>query len=64
MVINIEWGNFYGKALPRLPADEWLDSDSTNVGEQPFEKMIGGMYLGPLVQYTLCMLSHTAATLA
>ena len=63
MVINIEWGNFYGDALPRLRADEWLDSDSTNWGEQPFEKMIGGMYLGPLVQYTLTMFAHTTATL-
>ena len=59
MVINIEWGNFFDEVLPTLRADDWLDMDSTNFGEQRFEKMIGGMYLGELVQYILLEYAHT-----
>jgi hexokinase len=37
-VINVEWGNFFSKSLPRTFADEGLDKDSLNPGRQVSSK--------------------------
>lgn len=48
MAINIEWGAFDNEhvILPRTPYDVTIDTDSPRPGEQTFEKMIAGLYLG------------------
>jgi len=48
MIINIEWGNF--NKLRRTSYDCELDEDSGNTGEQIFEKMVSGMYLGEVAR--------------
>jgi len=56
MVIDTEWGNFGSGRLKPLPVNEYdtlIDKDSRNPGEQIFEKMISGMYLGELTR--LCL---------
>ncbi|KAL6555107.1 hexokinase A [Orobanche gracilis] len=60
MVINMEWGNFRSSYLPRTEYDQSLDSDSLNPGEQVFEKLISGMYLGEVVRRILCRLAEEA----
>jgi hexokinase len=51
MIVNIEWGNF--DLLPVNCYDSILDKESNNPGKQMMEKMISGMYLGPLVHTVL-----------
>lgn len=46
MVINVESGGF--NALARGPLDLQLDDESDNPGRHVFEKMISGVYMGPL----------------
>jgi hexokinase len=60
MVINMEWGNFRSSHLPLTEYDQALDSDSLNPGEQIFEKLISGMYLGDIVRRVLCKLAEEA----
>ncbi|KAI3855318.1 hypothetical protein MKX03_026971 [Papaver bracteatum] len=60
MVINTEWGNFRSSYLPVTEYDQALDQDSLNVGEQIFEKMISGMYLGDIVRRVLCKMAKQA----
>jgi hexokinase len=50
MAINCEWGAFdnEGKVLPRTPYDIAIDKDSPRPGQQAFEKMIAGLYLGEI----------------
>ncbi|KAK4105896.1 hypothetical protein N658DRAFT_492410 [Parathielavia hyrcaniae] len=50
MGINCEWGAFdnEGKVLPRTPYDAAIDKDSPRPGQQAFEKMIAGLYLGEI----------------
>ncbi|KAK4741980.1 hypothetical protein SAY87_025568 [Trapa incisa] len=57
MVVNMEWGNFWSLHLPRTPYDVDLDVDSPNPGEQGFEKMISGMYLGEIVRRVILRMS-------
>ncbi|KAG2537340.1 hexokinase-7-like [Panicum virgatum] len=52
-VINTEWGNFSSSCLPITEYDQALDKESLNPGEQIFEKMISGMYLGEIVRRVL-----------
>ncbi|XP_068636784.1 hexokinase-1-like [Aristolochia californica] len=61
MVINMEWGNFRSSHLPITEYDQALDSDSLNPGEQIFEKMLSGMYLGEIVRRVLCRMAEEAA---
>ncbi|CAM6013081.1 unnamed protein product [Sphagnum balticum] len=61
MVINMEWGNFWSSHLPRTPVDEALDNETMNPGEQGFEKMISGMYLGDVVRRVLLTMAQEAA---
>ncbi|KAJ4951483.1 hypothetical protein NE237_028315 [Protea cynaroides] len=61
MVVNIEWGNFRSSHLPLTEYDHALDADSLNPGEQIFEKIISGMYLGEIVRRVLCKMAEEAA---
>ncbi|GLJ30494.1 hypothetical protein SUGI_0603460 [Cryptomeria japonica] len=53
MVINMEWGNFWSSHLPMTEYDVAFDAESLNPGEQIFEKLISGMYLGEIVRRVL-----------
>ncbi|ODQ65024.1 hypothetical protein NADFUDRAFT_51623 [Nadsonia fulvescens var. elongata DSM 6958] len=55
MAINCEWGAFDNehKVLPRTKWDEQLDRESPRQGEQTFEKMIAGYYLGEILRLVL-----------
>eukprot|EP00270_Netrium_digitus_P002012 TRINITY_DN1225_c0_g1_i2.p1 TRINITY_DN1225_c0_g1~~TRINITY_DN1225_c0_g1_i2.p1 ORF type:complete len:524 (-),score=132.79 TRINITY_DN1225_c0_g1_i2:401-1972(-) len=61
MVINMEWGNFWTSDLPWTHADELLDEGSLNPGEQRFEKLISGMYLGEVARIVLLKMATEAA---
>ncbi|XP_071733492.1 hexokinase-1-like [Rutidosis leptorrhynchoides] len=61
MVINMEWGNFRSSHLPLTEYDNALDAESLNPGEQIFEKMISGMYLGELLRRVLFRMADEAA---
>jgi hexokinase len=54
IIINTEWGNFGAKGeLPMTDFDIALDKNSANPGNQRFEKMISGMYLGEITRLVL-----------
>ncbi|OAY27223.1 hexokinase-1 [Manihot esculenta] len=61
MVINMEWGNFRSSHLPLTEFDQALDVESLNPGEQIFEKLISGMYLGEIVRRVLLRMAQEAA---
>nr|GEV53635.1 hexokinase-1-like isoform X1 [Tanacetum cinerariifolium] len=61
MVINTEWGNFKSSHLALTEYDKALDVDSLNPGEQTFEKMISGMYLGEILRRVLYRMANEAA---
>ncbi|MED6158616.1 Hexokinase isoenzyme 2 [Stylosanthes scabra] len=61
MVINMEWGNFRSSHLPLTEFDQALDIESLNPGEQVFEKIISGMYLGEIVRRVLCKMAEEAS---
>ncbi|ERN15178.1 hypothetical protein AMTRI_Chr05g58270 [Amborella trichopoda] len=61
MVINMEWGNFRSSHLPVTEYDHALDSESLNPGEQIFEKIISGMYLGDILRRVLLKMAEEAA---
>ncbi|CAM6098379.1 unnamed protein product [Calypogeia fissa] len=60
MVINTEWGNFWSSHLPKTYADEGLDADSVNPGEQGFEKLVSGMYMGDVVRRVMLRMAQEA----
>lgn len=55
MAINCEWGAFDNehKVLPRTDYDVIIDRDSPRPGQQAFEKMIAGLYLGEIFRLVL-----------
>lgn len=55
MVINCEWGAFDNEkvVLPRTAYDVHVDKMSPRPGQQTFEKMIAGLYLGELFRLVL-----------
>ncbi|XVF86712.1 hypothetical protein PTKIN_Ptkin18bG0063900 [Pterospermum kingtungense] len=61
MVINMEWGNFRSSHLPLTEYDHALDAESLNPGDQIYEKIISGMYLGEIVRRVLCRMAEEAA---
>ncbi|XP_074563087.1 hexokinase-1-like [Curcuma longa] len=61
MVINMEWGNFSSSHLPITEYDRALDNESLNPGEQIYEKLISGMYLGEILRRILLRLAEEAA---
>ncbi|GKD74558.1 putative hexokinase [Tanacetum coccineum] len=56
----MEWGNFKSSHLPLTEYDNALDAESLNPGEQIFEKMISGMYLGELLRRVLLRMADEA----
>ncbi|KAG6530400.1 hypothetical protein ZIOFF_012630 [Zingiber officinale] len=61
MVINMEWGNFRSSHLPLTDYDQALDAASLNPGEQIFEKLMSGMYLGEILRRVLLKLATETA---
>lgn len=61
MVINMEWGNFRSSHLPLTEYDHSLDAESLNPGEQIFEKLTSGMYLGEIVRRVLCRMAEESS---
>ncbi|KAL3631949.1 hexokinase A [Castilleja foliolosa] len=61
MVINMEWGNFRSSHLPLTEYDHKLDAESLNPGEQIFEKLTSGMYLGEILRRVLLRLAEEAS---
>lgn len=61
MVINMEWGNFRSSHLPLTEYDHSLDDESLNPGEQIFEKLISGMYLGEILRRVLLKMAEEAS---
>ena len=55
MAINCEYGAFDNghRVLPRTKYDEQIDSESPRPGEQTFEKMSAGLYLGEVYRLIL-----------
>jgi hexokinase len=55
IAINCEWGAFDNehKVLPRTTYDVAIDRDSPRPGQQSFEKMIAGLYLGEIFRSVL-----------
>ncbi|KAJ9096876.1 hypothetical protein QFC20_006345 [Naganishia adeliensis] len=56
MAINCEWGafdSFDHQHLPRTKYDIIIDESSNKPGEQSFEKMIAGLYLGEVFRLVL-----------
>ena len=62
MAINCEYGAFDNehKVLPRTPYDVLIDRDSPRPGQQSFEKMISGLYLGEIFRLVLITLHEKA----
>ncbi|KAH0831245.1 hexokinase-domain-containing protein [Lanmaoa asiatica] len=59
MAINCEWGafdSFEHEHLPRTKYDAIVDETSNKPGEQAFEKLISGRYLGEILRLVLCEL--------
>ncbi|WWD16836.1 hypothetical protein CI109_101268 [Kwoniella shandongensis] len=59
MAINCEWGafdSFDHQHLPRTKYDIIIDESSNKPGEQSFEKMIAGLYLGEIFRLVVCEL--------
>lgn len=55
MAINCEYGAFDNahKVLPRTKYDEVIDQESPRPGEQTFEKMSAGLYLGEIFRHVM-----------
>ncbi|ODQ82769.1 hypothetical protein BABINDRAFT_30688 [Babjeviella inositovora NRRL Y-12698] len=55
MAINCEYGSFDNehKVLPRTNIDVQIDAESPRPGQQAFEKMISGYYLGEVLRLAL-----------
>ena len=56
MVVNTEWGGFGSSGELDFVRTKWdrnVDELSVNPGNQIFEKMISGMYMGELIRQIL-----------
>lgn len=55
MAINCEYGSFDNEhlVLPRTPYDVVIDETSPRPGQQAYEKMIAGLYLGEIFRLVL-----------
>jgi len=53
MQVNIEWPGFRSKEIPLLEEDRELDSESLQPGDQAFEKLTSGLYLGDIARRIL-----------
>lgn len=57
----MEWGNFKSAHLPLSEYDQALDAESLNPGEQIYEKLTSGMYMGEIVRRILLRMAQEAA---
>ncbi|KAJ0435290.1 putative hexokinase [Helianthus annuus] len=57
----MEWGNLNSSHLPLTEYDTALDIESLNPGQQMYEKMISGMYLGEILRRVLLRMADEAA---
>ncbi|XP_024517345.1 hexokinase-7 [Selaginella moellendorffii] len=62
-VINIEWGHFWSPHIPKTEIDDDLDAESVHPGQQVFEKLFSGMYLGDIVRRMILKLAEQACLL-
>lgn len=55
IAINCEWGAFDNehKVLPLTPYDTQIDKESPRPGQQTFEKMVSGLYIGEIFRLVL-----------
>jgi hexokinase len=55
IAINCEWGAFDNEhlVLPRTTYDATIDEESPRPGQQTFEKMVAGLYLGEVFRLVL-----------
>ena len=53
MVVNIEWPGLKSDVLPLLEEDRQLDAESDRPGDQGFEKLTAGLYLGDIARRIL-----------
>lgn len=55
IAINCEWGAFDNErvVLPRTLYDKHIDDNSPRPGQQTFEKMVAGLYLGEIFRLVL-----------
>jgi len=55
IAINCEWGAFDNEheVLPRTAYDITIDEESPRPGQQAFEKMVAGLYLGEILRLIL-----------
>jgi hexokinase len=60
MAINCEYGAFDNShsVLPRTKYDKQIDDTSPRPGEQAFEKMSAGLYLGEIFRLVVCDLTN------
>jgi len=65
MAINCEYGAFDNerRVLPLTPYDEQIDRESPRPGEQAFEKMSAGLYLGEIFRLVLIDLNKKGLAL-
>ncbi|EOA18237.1 hypothetical protein CARUB_v10006729mg [Capsella rubella] len=61
IVVSTEWGDFKSCHLPITEFDASLDAESLNPGNQVFEKMVSGGYLGEIVRRVLLRMSEETA---
>ena len=53
MVVNIEWPGFKSRSFDRLQEDIDLDAESHKPGDQAFEKLTSGLYMGEIARRIL-----------
>lgn len=53
LVVNTEWGAFSSPLLPETAVDVEVDRASPHPGQQRFEKLISGYYLGEILRVCL-----------
>lgn len=61
VIVNTEWGAFGDDGTleaVRTKYDRTIDEDSLNPGQQRFEKMISGMYMGEIVRQAIVDLAN------
>ncbi|KAK9811576.1 hypothetical protein WJX72_006374 [[Myrmecia] bisecta] len=56
MVVNTELPGFTAPELPLLDVDEELDAESNHPGQQTFEKLTAGLYMGEITRRILLRL--------
>lgn len=66
MAINCEWGAFDNEraVLPTTPYDAQIDADSPRPGQQAFEKMVSGLYLGEIYRLVMVDLHQRVGVFA